>query len=332
MTSLKDSQGAVGGESAPRSYVSEFHGQLDYLPKPISDILTSYSHIPKKTQLEHVQKLRDEAYCRVPYPCIGNFRFLDLDLAAHPAYQDHVLAPLAAAPAAAAAAAAAAPEPLFLDLGTCFGQDLRKLVYDGARPGRLWASDLRPELIDLGFRLFDDGDDGRLPRRHFLCPGDILAAADEDDDPAADADQLRLLDGRVTILHVTAVFHLFDLAQQVLAADRCLRLLRKDTAAPVLVVGCQAGSARPGSYLRRNANQEHAHKYRHNGETWRQLWEEVCGGPEWRDKIKKVEVNSKLLKRVRNDSADTDEVITFAPPGPDDLMLWHIFEVWVTFA
>ncbi|OTA83888.1 hypothetical protein M434DRAFT_40138, partial [Hypoxylon sp. CO27-5] len=89
---------------------------------------------------------------------------------------------------------------LFLDLGTCFGQDLRKLAYDGALVHRLWASDIEPKFIDLGFKLFNDAD--KLPRDHFICPGNLLSASPED--------KLRILDDKVTILHMTAVFHLFS--------------------------------------------------------------------------------------------------------------------------
>ncbi|CAJ2512657.1 Uu.00g007760.m01.CDS01 [Anthostomella pinea] len=304
------------GEASPSTYVSPFHKTISSLPKPTSDLLRSYAHIPTEEQAEHVTKIRDEAYARFPYPCIGNFRFLDLDLASHHAYQEHVLSPLSRP------AVDHDPEPLFLDLGTCFGQDIRKLIHDGALVQRVWGSDIEPALIDLGFDMFRDAD--RFSRDRFLCPGDLLTNSLED--------RLRVFNDRVTILHMTAVFHLFNLEDQRVVADRCLRLLRKDTSSPMLVLGGQAGSAKAGHYLRQNLTSECSHKYRHNEQSWEQLWKEVCGRDEWRGKIKTMEVKSKLLTRVRGDSDNPSTSVSYKEPGADSgEMLWHMFEVWVTF-
>ena len=45
-----------------------------------------------------------------------------------------------------------------LDLGCCFGQDLRRLVADGGSMDNMYASDLNRELWDIGFDLFRDRD------------------------------------------------------------------------------------------------------------------------------------------------------------------------------
>lgn len=49
-----------------------------------------------------------------PYPCIGMFRFLDLSIPSSP-YYNEVIERLRAG-------------EIFLDLGCCFGQELRQLV------------------------------------------------------------------------------------------------------------------------------------------------------------------------------------------------------------
>ncbi|KAI0095548.1 hypothetical protein F4776DRAFT_583228 [Hypoxylon sp. NC0597] len=303
-------------QTEPSIYTSQFYETLEALPKSLSDLLTSYSGIPKDVQRDHVLKLRNEAYSCFPYPCIGTFRFIEFDLAAHYAYKEHVLSPLKRP------ALDGVVEPLFLDLGTCFGQDLRKLAYDGALVHRLWASDIEPKFIDLGFKLFNDAD--KLPKDHFLCPGNLLSSSPED--------KLRILDDKVTILHVTAVFHLFSLDDQKTAADRCLRLLRKDTGGPVLVVGAQVGSTAPGPYERQNVSRDYSHKYRHNERTWQELWKEVCDRDVWKDKVKDVDVRSKLLKRTKEKDSGSNEITVFKEPDPGDNMVWQMFEVWVTFS
>ncbi|KAI0892602.1 hypothetical protein F4806DRAFT_500008 [Annulohypoxylon nitens] len=307
---------ATVSQVEPSAYRSKFYETLEALPKSLSDLLTTYSHIPQDAQLEHVVKLRNEAYHYFPYPCIGTFRFLEFDLAAHYAYQEHVLSPLKATYSNGEI------EPLFLDLGTCFGQDLRRLVYDGALIHRLWASDIEPRFIDLGFKMFNDAD--RLPHDHFLCPGNLLSDSPED--------KLQTLDNKVTILHMTAVFHLFSLSDQKDAADRCLRLLRKDTGSPVLVLGAQVGSMTPGPFQRQNVSQDYSHKYRHNEQTWKELWDEVWGREAWKDKIKNLEVRSKLLKRNKMKDAESREITTFTQPDPGGNRVWQMYEVWVTFS
>ncbi|KAI1394660.1 hypothetical protein F4819DRAFT_254002 [Hypoxylon fuscum] len=306
---------ATTSQKATSIYTSQFHETLEALPKSLSDLLTFYSGIPKEVQIDHVLKLRNEAYECFPYPCIGTFRFLEFDLSAHYAYKDHVLSPLKQP------SVNGAVEPLFLDLGTCFGQDFRKVVYDGAVVHRLWASDIEPKFIELGFKMFNDAD--KLPRNHFLCPGNLLSDSPED--------KLRVLDDRVTILHMTAVFHLFSLDDQKIVADRCLRPLRKDTGGPVLILGSQVGSLAAGPFLRQNISQDYSHKYRHDEQSWQKLWQEVCGGVEWTEKVEKVEVKSELLKRTKQMDAESGEITVFTPPDAGSTMVWQMFEVWVSF-
>lgn len=58
-----------------------------------------------------------------------------------------------------------------LDLGSCMGQDLRKLVYDGAPSQKLYASDVFPQYEGLSYELWRDKDS--FPH-HFLAD-DVLA-------------------------------------------------------------------------------------------------------------------------------------------------------------
>ncbi|TRX98786.1 hypothetical protein FHL15_000128 [Xylaria flabelliformis] len=294
-----------------------YHETLHNVPKAMSELMSSYAGVPRDEQIAHITKLRNEAYAQFPYPCMGTFRFLDLDLARHAAYKDHVLAPLCQP------AVPGKPEPLFLDCGCCLGQDLRKLVVDGALPHRLWASDIEPRFIELGFELFRDGD--KLPRDHFLCPGNVLI---DTQDPSED--QLIKLNDNVTILSISAVFHLFDLEDHKRIVNRCLKLLRKDTGAPVLVIGAQVG-AQEGKRVPRRPHIG-GYRYQHNSESWEALWREVCGQPQWKDHVEALEVKAKNFGRIRNEDPEADEVITLSEPDPtSDARLWQMFEVWVTF-
>ena len=162
-----------------------------------------------------VQRVRDAIYDEHPYPCIGLFRFMEFGLCRHPMYNTHVLPTLTGS-----RDAKPEDEPLFLDVGTCISQDLRFLLHH-AKPTvpaqRLWGTDLSPAYIDAGYQLFQDED--RLPRDHLLAPVDILSRVD------ADEDRLSILDGKVSIVQVNSVFHLFDIDAQVQSAKRIIRTL-----------------------------------------------------------------------------------------------------------
>ncbi|KXJ91689.1 hypothetical protein Micbo1qcDRAFT_203750 [Microdochium bolleyi] len=334
--------------TAARPYETHVEPSLAVVPRLFADVLTSYSHIPSAQQAEHITRIRDRAYAVCPYPCIGSFRYLGLDLAAHPAYAAHVLGPLVRAGAGAGAGhghhqprredpdLGLETEPLFLDVGTCFGQDVRKLIHDGAPAERIYASDVSQDLIDCGFDLFRDDD--RLSRARFLCPGDMLADV-MSSDVGRGADRLAELHGRVTILHLTTVFHLFPLEQQKTVAGRCLRLLRKDippnSGHPALILGGQVGSAHPGNFARKNSKMHgFSHVYRHNVQSWQDMWVDVAARAEWRDRIANLDVRSRLVKRVMDREAGT---ISFPEPSEDELQredgaaLWHQFEVRVMF-
>lgn len=306
---------APGGADSRLRYLETLHN----VPKAMAELMSSYSGIPKDEQIAHITKLRNEAYAQFPYPCMGTFRFLDLDSTRHGAYKEHVLAPLCQP------AVPGKPEPLYLDCGCCLGQDVRKLVVDGAPPNRLWASDIEPRFIELGFELFRDAD--KLPQDHFLCPGNMLIDTDD-----ASKDQLVLLNDKVTILHISAVFHLFDLEDQRRVAHRCLQLLRKDTGGPVLIFGGQVGGRTTARLEHRAGGVPPRYRYQHSPESWEAFWRDVCGGSPWKENVAALEVKSRLFGRVRNEDRTADETVTLCDPDEtSDTRLWQMFEVWVTF-
>ena len=64
----------------------------------------------------------------------------------------------------------------FLDIGCCFGQELRKLSSDGAPSSNLYGIGLERSFVDFGFELFRDRD--RLEST-FLT-GDIFVEEPDD--------------------------------------------------------------------------------------------------------------------------------------------------------
>ncbi|KAF9630887.1 putative methyltransferase domain-containing protein [Lasiodiplodia theobromae] len=257
-----------------------FH-EIDTLTPEVRELLEKYSGIPPEKVEAHVKEVRDKAWEIHPYPCIGTFRFLDLSMYKEPYYEE-VLSRVKNG------------EKL-LDLGCCFGQELRKLAYDGAPPSSLYGSDLRPEFLTLGHTLFLD--EAKLPASpHFI-------AADVFDDASPLQQQLA---GSVSVVQAQAFFHLFPRADQLRAAERVVALLKPEPG--VVVVGSQIGSPKPG-VSESWTHGKKAERFVHDPTTWRELWDEVGQrtGTKWEvvearlKKVEKKDVSPELLKRVGPD-------------------------------
>ena len=167
-----------------------------------------------------------------------------------------------------------------VDLGCCFGQELRRLVFDGAPATNLYGLDLRQEFFDLGYDLFVD--EGKTDIN--FITGNIFT----------DTSSIGCLNGNVSVVYASAFFHLFDRPQQLQAAKLVSRLLK-----PVpnsMVLGRQVGSIVPGSYEHKT-NPASA-MYRHDVQSWIALWDEVGTeeGVKW-----DVEAELREVKRIKGD-------------------------------
>jgi hypothetical protein len=152
----------------------------------------------------------------------------------------------------------------FLDLGTCLGQDLRTLAYDGAPLSSLYGADLFPAFERAGYALFRDQE--RFHSSHFIT-GDIFS----------DTDDLARLRGSWDMIHIAMFLHVFSLKSQEKACENMLRLLKN--APHSTIFGTQTGTldaeelvlqppmCEPG---------EHKTIFRHNKETMKEMWEKVA--------------------------------------------------------
>ena len=246
-------------EDSKAVHDSLFYSHSDpAIPNDFAELLATYSGIPRgSVQVSHVKSLRDEAYTAHHYPCLGSYRFLKLSLSSHPLYKGHILPLLQPPPPTSSDL-----EPLFLDFGTCLGQDLRKLIHDGASPSLLWGSDILPAFIRIGYDLFRDKD--RFPPSHFLTPADGF-------DTFPDSILTRL-DGKCAVVHASAVFHLFNYDDQVMLAKRIVKLLQPRRGS--LVLGQQNANKNAGEYPSRPGHRSET-LFRHDEASWKNLWEKV---------------------------------------------------------
>lgn len=217
-----------------------FLKELTELDEVTREVFEKYSGLSSDAVIPHIVEVRNRAFDVYPYPCIGLFRFLDLGIQKSPQYSE-VLQRLKDGQS-------------FLDIGCCFGQDIRRLVADGAPSENTYGSDLRKDFIELGYDLFLDKE---TLKTKFIA-GDVF-------DPDA---SIKQLDGKIGIIHAASFFHLFNWDEQVKIAKLFVSLLNPE--AGVLVIGRQMANVEAGEYSFSDKT-----RYRHNDESFKRMWKLV---------------------------------------------------------
>jgi SAM-dependent methyltransferase len=174
-----------------------------------------------------------------------------------------------------------------LDLGCCFGQELRQLVsisrpkrfpfpgyllhgfgsqsdghfflqaYEGAPQENLYGADLVIDFMKLGYELFLDKEKLKI---------EFLTADIFDDNSKLNTE----LAGKLDIIHASNFFHLWDRIKQVEVAKRVVRLLNPRPGS--LLTGSHTGSRPAQTYVVESKNLVLA---MHSPKTWRELWNQV---------------------------------------------------------
>jgi SAM-dependent methyltransferase len=203
-------------------------------------LLETYGRIPPDKVVDHVVQIRDEAWQIFPYPCIGQFRFLDLSLNQTKEYSD-ILQRLQQG-------------QKLLDMACCFGQEIRQLVADGAPSENIYGCDLREEYIKLGYKLFGDQD---TLRTKFLT-ADIFDATSA----------LTDLQGQFDMVYAGSFFHLWGYDDQVRASKSVALLLRPQKGSTIY--GRQVGSVNAATHNHRT--NPTGTMYRHNVDSLKRMW------------------------------------------------------------
>lgn len=153
-----------------------------------------------------------------------------------------------------------------LDAGCCFGQDLRKLAFDGVPASSLYGMDVEGSFFDLGFDLFLDRE--KLAGATFVS-GDLL----KKDEPFPQ------FEGAIDIIHASSLLHLFTWNEQVQVATRLAGFTKAKPGS--IIIGRQVGAEKAGEYRGLN---EGSTSYRHNVESFERLWAEVGAktGSKWK--------------------------------------------------
>ncbi|KAJ7467480.1 hypothetical protein FB451DRAFT_1092690 [Mycena latifolia] len=213
----------------------------------------------------HVLALKKKAYEVYPYPCIRLFGFVKLTVNEDRAAYEHILD-----------LGRNIPGALLLDIGCCFGNDLRKIASDGFPAQNMIASDLRQGFWDLGHELFRStpasfpatfiAGDAFDPEFLSLQP----QLAEEPQSAAPDLralTSLNALHGHLSAIHSASVFHLFSEEKQLELARKMAGLLSPRTGS--IIFGSHGALPTKGYNLVADGKQ----MFCHSPESWREMWD-----------------------------------------------------------
>lgn len=150
----------------------------------------------------------------------------------------------------------------------------------GAPVSKLSAVEMRPELYELGWELFQDRSIDPQPE---LLVKDLIKS------------QSPVFNKTGTILHVANLFHLFGWTNQLAIAQRLSNMLQDQgegaEAKRPFLFGRQVGSLTPGE---REANQGGEERYLHDQNAFQRLWDNVDSVTGWEWKVE-VEMLGEML-------------------------------------
>ncbi|EIW83297.1 hypothetical protein CONPUDRAFT_152322 [Coniophora puteana RWD-64-598 SS2] len=219
---------------------------------------------------KHIMAVQAKAYQVFPYSCIRSFGFSVLKVSKLPAY-DQVLK-----------LGRERKGAILLDIGCCFGTDLRKAVADGFPKENVVGSDIHADFWKLGYELFRDTkdtfpapfvaadafDDEKLqPVEPYYSP--VSVAIPPPDLSSDSLTSLNPLRGHVSALHASAFFHLFDEEQQLDLARRLAGLLSPEPGS--IIFGAHGGRETKGQ--REFETRGGRRMFCHNPESWKELWD-----------------------------------------------------------
>jgi len=189
-------------------------------------------------------------------------------------------------------------DAILLDIGCCFGNDVRKAVADGWPVHNVIASDLQQGFWDFGHELFKSTPEtfpaafvvGDAFDSDIIAPQTPFNYVPQTPRPALDSlTSLTPLQGHISVIHASSFFHLFDEMHQQELAERLATLLSPLPGS--VIFGTHGGSAEKGDSVE-HSTPEHRF-FRHSPESWAELWD----GHVFKKGTVKVDANLKQIER-----------------------------------
>jgi len=260
---------------------------------------------------KHILVIQAKAYQIMAYPCIRMFNFTRLKISVLPAYS-RIMTLLRER-----------PDAILLDLGCCFGTDIRKAAADGFSIRNLVACDLHREFWNFGHELFRSTPEtfpvafleGDVFDRSFLAPAEPLSAPIWATLPPtlSTITSLTALNGHVSIVQASSFFHLFDEQMQTELARSIAGLLSPLPGS--MALGSQMGKTTAGYYRRPAFHPGDSEMgFAHSIESWTKMWESVF--PKGAVRVEAV------LKK--HEEWHPSMILPPTPEGDDGRLMWSI--------
>lgn len=159
-----------------------------------------------------------------------------------------------------------------IDIGTFIGQDLRRLVVDGAPSTNLYAVDIVNHW-DVGFDMFLDRDKfyANYIESDILHPTPVL----------------KELDGKMDIIWITHVLHQWTLEGQIIAAKNLVALSHPRTLLAGYQVGADVATHQAPTKLMKGES------FLHDPASFAQMWDQVGKetGSKWQSQAQYVSLS-----------------------------------------
>ncbi|KAJ7274548.1 hypothetical protein B0H12DRAFT_1199786 [Mycena haematopus] len=168
------------------------------------------------------------------------------------------------------------PGALLLDVGCCFGTDLRKLASDGFPAKNMLACDIRKDFWDLGHELFRSTPEsfpvafleGDIFDPDFLTLQPPMTEAPQSSAPNLHSlSSLEGLQGHLSAIHSASLFHLFSEINQLQLARKLAGLLSPRPGS--IIFGCHGAQPTKGHVLGSRGK----YMFCHSPATWRDMWD-----------------------------------------------------------
>ncbi|KAI0336236.1 hypothetical protein GY45DRAFT_592101 [Cubamyces sp. BRFM 1775] len=222
---------------------------------------------------DHILRVQAEAYSVYPYPCIRRFGFIHFKLFRLPGY-DRLLS-----------LGRQCKNGILLDVGCCFGDDVRKAAADGFPAERIVASDLHAEYWELGHKLFRTTNEtfpasfmsGNVfdPTHLEVLPPPKTYDPESGSPPdLSELSSLNPLRGHVIAIHASSFFHLFDEEKQEHIARAFAGLLSPMPGS--MILGMQGGVGHINPMVKTHGEKGGTFTmYCQTPERWTKMWERV---------------------------------------------------------
>ncbi|KAH9858783.1 hypothetical protein C2E23DRAFT_717563 [Lenzites betulinus] len=224
---------------------------------------------------EHILAVTKEAFAVFPFPCIRRYAFIKFKLSRLPGY-DRLLK-----------LGREREGAILLDIGCCFGNDVRNAAVDGFPAKQIVASDLYGGYWTLGHKLYRSTEES-FPAK--FIPGDafdpahlaivppVYTVGSEPPPDLSTLTSLNPLHGHVAAIHASSFFHLFNEEKQAQLARAFAGLLSPLPGS--MIIGTHSGAPEKGQRTYAVSSGSGIisgggtlSMFCHSPESWAELWD-----------------------------------------------------------